>query len=328
MKTNRVILILSAGCAAWLFAQEPMGMPQADRSAESDSQQAAALVAEDVPVVAGDVQPAENEAPEATAQMPAAAEEGMVSEVESAVGEVAPANEEQADEENPVEVDQIGMIDELAAQGTLSDELVSLSLKDVELQDVVRMFSRLSGVNIIVPDLSQGQGEGQQASKRIDVNLENVEWKPALQAILDTQDLELFEKIPGSEVYSIRKKLPPAEAPRTTRTFVLNYADINNVATMVKGIVGGQGEVFPYMQGNSIVVKTTQDVMNDVAQVVENVDKPRQQVLIESRIMELSDENRNARGVNYSWGNILEGVPNTPAATRWKVICFLTRPRR
>ncbi len=200
------------------------------------------------------------------------------------------------------DIQNIKVAPELAGQGTIKSGLISLSLKEVELGSVIRLFATLSDANIIVPML-----EGEAGLVKVDVNLKDVEWKPALQAILDSQNLELYEKIPSSAVYSIRKKLPAEEAIKNTRTFIFKNADIEQATVMIKGIVGDRGEVFSYPQGNAIVVKTTQAIMDDVAQIAERIDSPRQQALIEARIMELSDEGSQERGVDLRWDKILSG---------------------
>jgi type II secretory pathway component GspD/PulD (secretin) len=179
--------------------------------------------------------------------------------------------------------------------GSISAGLITAHLKDVELSALIRIFANLSEANIIVPDLGP-----EVSAVKVDVDLKDVDWKPALQAILDGQDLELYEKIPSSQVYSVRKKLPAAEAVKNTRTFVFKHADLSQAAAMITGIVGSQGQVFSYAQGNSIVVKTTQEIMDDVEQVAERIDTPRQQVLIQSRILELTDSKDSDRGVDWS----------------------------
>ncbi len=206
-------------------------------------------------------------------------------------------------------VETVTVSPELKSQdGMIKGGLISLSLKEVELNSVIRLFATLSDANIIVPAMEGGTG-----AVKVDVNLKDVEWKPALQAILDTHDLELYEKIPGTEVYSVRKKLPAIEAIKNTRTFIFKNADIKQASAMIVGIVGERGQVSAYPQGNAIVVKTTQEIMDDVAQIAERIDVPRQQALIEARIMELSDEGSNERGVDLRWDKILNGVADSGA---------------
>ncbi|MFC1499309.1 hypothetical protein ACFLS1_12680, partial [Verrucomicrobiota bacterium] len=82
---------------------------------------------------------------------------------------------------------------------TLSEadsNLISITLDNVRLSDAVSMFCKISGANIIAtPSDLEGT---------VTVNLIDVEWRPALNSILEMHNLELVERIPGSEVYSIR----------------------------------------------------------------------------------------------------------------------------
>jgi type IV pilus assembly protein PilQ len=198
----------------------------------------------------------------------------------------------------PADVEVVNVSAAPASDAAMKNGLISLNLKATELSKVVSIFVELSGANIISPELDLGVG-----TSKVDVNLKNVEWKPALQAILDGKDLELYEKIPSSEVYGVRKKLPAAEAIRNTRTFIFENADIQQASAMITGMVGDRGQVYAYPQGNAVVVKTTQAIMDDVAQIVTRIDQPRKQVLIEARIMELTDGGSNHRGVTVRGNN-------------------------
>lgn len=196
----------------------------------------------------------------------------------------------------------VAITPEKAGQGAINAGLITLNVKGADLNSVIRLFTELSGANIISPELDAATG-----ASKVDVNIKNVEWKPALQAILDGKDLELYEKIPGANVYSMRKKLPAAEAAKNTRTFLFKHADIKQAEEVIKGVVGDRGQVYAYPQGNAIVVKTTQEIMDDVAQIAERIDTARQQVLIEARILELSDTDSNDRGVNFDWTDMISG---------------------
>jgi|GEM_PF-3082020 len=77
--------------------------------------------------------------------------------------------------------------------------LFSITFDNVSLVDVVRAFTRISGVNIVAkPDDLQGN---------VTVNLTDVEWFTALSSILDMHGLMLGERYPGSGVYSICRKM-------------------------------------------------------------------------------------------------------------------------
>jgi len=235
------------------------------------------------------------EAPAVVIEVPAVVEEiSAVAEDSSAVVDVM------VEEEDEPEVDVIGIADDLTAGAQIAGGLISLSLKDVEIQDVVRLFSRLSNANIIVPDMVGGE-----TPKRIDVNLDNVEWKPALKAILDTHSLELVEKIPGSEVYSIRERAADAPEPIEIKVYKLDYATVNEVVLMVKTLVTKEGgQISTYPARNSIVAQGSAKLLNDLERIITAVDLPREQVFIEAKFLELSDSASEQLGIDW---NVLGG---------------------
>ena len=284
MKKILAVLIFSAVCVAILFAQEA-----ADKSQTPETVRAAPAVMT-VPVTPDKAAPTE-EAP-------------FAMEVElPAVEPVLPVVAQQVEEEvveKEIETDVVGITDDLSAGAEISGGLISLSLKNVEMQDVVRLFSRLSNANIIVPDMTDTENP-----KRIDVNLDNVEWKPALQAILDTHGLELIEKIPGSEVYSIRERPADAPEPVAIQVFKLNYATVGEVLEMVDELVEKDGgQISSYPARNTIVVQGTAQLLNDLDQIVTAIDLPREQVFIEAKFLELSDSASEQLGIDW---NVLGG---------------------
>ncbi len=125
------------------------------------------------------------------------AEPETVAEVEETPSEVEEALVEEA--AKPVTPSDEGEIDDLGmasydtdAASTLGD-LISVRLNNVQLEEAINLFAQLSGANIIVPELTE--------AAQISVNLKDVEWRPALQSILDSYNYELYQRVPGSNVY-------------------------------------------------------------------------------------------------------------------------------
>ncbi|MBA4388843.1 MAG: hypothetical protein C0404_12745, partial [Verrucomicrobia bacterium] len=79
-----------------------------------------------------------------------------------------------------------------------AEDLIDITLDDVPLQEVIRMFSKLSRMNIVVnPEYLHGN---------VTVNIVGIRATIALEAILDMNSLELVEKPFGSGVLVIRPK--------------------------------------------------------------------------------------------------------------------------
>jgi len=258
-KTIIILAILTAGIAL-LFAQTP-----------GEAQPKAAPAAQ-APAPAGSEKPA----PEVVVQTP------------------APVGVENAKPDPGLGADEIAMTEELGEDALIEEGRISLRLKDAELKDVIRMFGALSDANIIVPDLGE-----EEIAKKIDVNLDSVEWQPALEAILDTHELELYEKIPASQVYSIRKKEPGAPEALDVQIFKLNYASVNSVTGIVAGLVGEAGSFSVFPERNVVVAQATAKSLQAVKTIMDQIDLPRQQVFIEAKFLELTDKAQRDLGVNW-----------------------------
>ena len=195
----------------------------------------------------------------------------------------------------------------VAAGNPSPTNLISVNLDQVQLQDVVRMFTRISGANIVAsPTNLQGT---------VTVNLQDVSWKPAMEAILDMHGLTLVEKAPASGVYSIVPK--PAGAPESflVSTFNLQYASVSNLMPVLGPLLAPGSSIAPYPSLNTLVVKTTAANLECIRQVVESIDRPRQQVYIETKILELNDDAIKDLGIDWQ---MLQGY-QVNASVGWNV---------
>jgi len=179
-----------------------------------------------------------------------------------------------------------------AVTNALNENLISITLDDVEMADVVRMFTRISGANIIASPSN--------LTGRVTVNLADVEWKPALMSILDMNNLDLVEKTPGSGVYSIVAKIPGAPAQMVVETIFLKYASVSNVLPVVSSMVSDvKGTVTAFPSKNALVIRTTDPNLAEIKKIISNIDKMRDQVFIEAKFVELTDEAIQDLGINW-----------------------------
>jgi type II secretory pathway component GspD/PulD (secretin) len=185
--------------------------------------------------------------------------------------------------------------------------LISVTLDDVALEDVVRMFTRISGANIIASSSS--------LVGRVTVNLTDVEWQPALVSILDMHNLRLIEKVPNSKVYSIVAEATNAPDPQTVSTLFLKYASVPDVVTILTPILSPGAVVVPFPSRNALVFKTTEANRSEIEKIIREVDKVRDQVFIEAKFMELNDGAVRDLGLNWS---VLKGYGITARPFHWE----------
>ncbi len=219
--------------------------------------------------------------------------EGMAPMTEAEPASVEAAEEPAADMNVTTELIEIqpegGDAEEMVEVGA-KENLISVSLDNVPLQDVMRMFARISGANIVSGTNLQGN---------ITVNLKDVEWQPALRTILDTAGMTLVMKSPG--IYSVVSKSEAAAAPVTIDTIYLKYTTVTNVLPVIqKMLTSSNASVASFAAANALVVQETSERLDIIKTVVEHIDKPRPQVFIEAKFVELDDAAIKDLGVNWS----------------------------
>jgi type II secretory pathway component GspD/PulD (secretin) len=172
--------------------------------------------------------------------------------------------------------------------------LISIALDEVPLLDVVRMFTRISGANIIATATN--------LRGTVTVNIQDVEWKPALNSILSMHGLTLTETAPGSQIYTIVQRPVGQPEPLVVNTLSLQYASSSNVVSIIKPLLDDKaGEnVSAFSSRNMVIVRATAAKMLDIEKIVKSTDMPQKQVYIEVKFIELSDSSSKNIGVNWS----------------------------
>ncbi len=189
-------------------------------------------------------------------------------------------------------VDDLAMSSYDDSLGSSHENLLSVRLNRVGLEEAINLFAQLSGANIIVPELTE--------AAQISVNLKDVEWRPALQSILDTYNYELYQRVSGSNVFSVRRRPVGAPEPQVVETFALKYATVPHVAELIRGLLPPEAKVSEFASRNMLVVKSTESSLSEVRAVLASIDKVRQQVFIESKFMELTDDAQKDLGIDWS----------------------------
>ncbi len=232
----------------------------------------------------------------------------QVEEAESGDGEliVVPSSNEEG-ETLSLTIKE-GATDIEGAEAEMAENLISISLDDVPMADVVRLFTSISGANIIAtPSNLQG---------KVTANLTDVEWKPALETILSMHNLALQQKRPGTEIYSITAKPPGAPEPLVVETLFLKYATVDEVVSVVQPMLSQRGSVSPFPSRNALVLRSTAATLDEIKEVVNNIDKLRDQVFIEAKFMELNDDAIKNLGINWQ---VLQEYGATASSLEWSL---------
>jgi type IV pilus assembly protein PilQ len=185
-------------------------------------------------------------------------------------------------------------------------EPITLTLKDADVKDVLRTFSALTQLNIVL-DPSVGGS--------VTVELREVPWDQALDLILRINGLDYVLENNVLRVAPINKlaqeKAQQAafererERARPLKTVVkpLSYAKADYVATLLSSesyLLSERGSVVVDQRTNKLIIRDVVDRVEGILRLIETLDQPTPQVVIEGRIVETTRDFSRELGV--IWG--------------------------
>ncbi len=193
---------------------------------------------------------------------------------------------------------------------------ISMEFKDIDIQNLLRLFAEISHKNIVVSDDVKG---------KVTIALRNVPWDQAFDLILRTHGLgkeevgNIVRVAPEATLEKERKEaLDALKArqqlePLKVRLIPVNYALAGDVADKIKDVLSDRGVVTVDQRTNVLIVKDVVDNLAKAEGMVRNLDTQTPEVLIESRIVEAVTN--FAREIGIQWGGNLGFSPVTANPT-------------
>ena len=182
------------------------------------------------------------------------------------------------------------------AQETDSAELVTLNYKDASVSSVLRTLSYSYDLNLVVTKDIKG---------KVTVSLKNVTIDEALEAILIvngyafTRRGNLIYITPGPGVEGI---------DLTTESIHLSYLTAAEAQRLLSKVISSKGDIQINEATNSLVVTDFPANIRKIEDVLEEIDVPPIQVLIEAKIIDIQSKAYENFGTTYT-------VTHAPVAT-------------
>jgi type IV pilus assembly protein PilQ len=183
---------------------------------------------------------------------------------------------------------------------------LTLNFQDIETRAVLQLLAETSGRNIVVSDTVQGN---------VTLRLRNVPWDQALDIVMTTKGLDMrqngnviivapAEEIAARETADLEAKQAINELePLYTEFLQVNYAKASDLAELItasegqNSMLSERGTVSIDDRTNTLLVQDTAERLQDIRRLVRTLDVPIRQVLIESRIVVVSDDFSRDLGV-------------------------------
>lgn len=215
----------------------------------------------------------------------------------------------QADKRFTIEVKPISKEDKVKQnedKQQYTGERLSLNFQDIEVRSVLQLIADFTGLNMVASDTVRGN---------VTLRLKNVPWDQALDIILKTKGLDKRQMgnvlfIGPSEEISAREKLELQTnqqvqdlAPLRTEYIQVNFAKASELAALLKdektSLLSSRGNVSVDERTNILLVQDTAKKLDEIRGLVNRLDVPVRQVLIESRIVFAQDNFQEVLGVNF-----------------------------
>ena len=214
------------------------------------------------------------------------------------------------------------------AANAYTGKKISLDFQDIEVRRVLQLLADFTGINMVAADSVQGN---------ITLRLKDVPWDQALDIILKTKNLDKRRNgnviwiAPVSELIKAEEEEAKALAqsvklaPIQTEYMQLSYAkvaDIQKLITQTKSsnnsnsasdnnnssetLLSSRGSVSADVRTNTLIVNDTAQHIDKIRKMVDLLDIPVKQVMVEARIVRASTEFSKEMGVK--WGILSQGI--------------------
>lgn len=182
---------------------------------------------------------------------------------------------------------------------------VTLEFSDADIKKIFQLLAEVSNQNILVSDDVTGT---------ISLKLVNVPWDQALDVILENKGLgmqkegNIVQIRPRSKMKSLddeaveMRLTEEKKMPLSTVIFDINFAGLSEIETQFRNLKSKRSDssISSDTRTNKIIVVDIDPNINKMRKLLEELDIPEKQVMIEARIVEASST--FARDIGVKWG--------------------------
>ncbi|HGO6631948.1 TPA: type IV pilus secretin PilQ [Neisseria gonorrhoeae] len=199
------------------------------------------------------------------------------------------------------------------APKTFTGRKISLDFQDVEIRTILQILAKESGMNIVASDSVNG---------KMTLSLKDVPWDQALDLVMQARNLDMRQQgnivniAPRDELLAKDKAFLQAEKDIAdlgalySQNFQLKYKNVEEFRSILRldnadttgnrnTLVSGRGSVLIDPATNTLIVTDTRSVIEKFRKLIDELDVPAQQVMIEARIVEAADGFSRDLGVKF-----------------------------
>ena len=189
-------------------------------------------------------------------------------------------------------------------------ERLSLNFQNIEVRAVLQLIADFTEFNLVASDTVGGN---------VTLRLKNVPWDQAMDIILKSKGLGMRQvgnvvMVAPQEEIAAREKLELEAqqqiqelAPLRTEFMQVNYAKASDISALIKdeanNLLSERGNVTVDKRTNTLLIQDTTEQLSDIRGVIQALDIPVRQVLIESRIVIANEDFSKDLGVRFGYSH-------------------------
>ncbi|MDD4962767.1 MAG: type IV pilus secretin PilQ [Gallionella sp.] len=198
-------------------------------------------------------------------------------------------------------------------QASFSGDKLTLDFQNITVREALNVIADFTGKNIVMSDTVTGN---------LTLRLKDVPWDQAMSIILQARGLDsrengnVIQVAPRDEIAAKEKAELTARSQIValeevqTESIEIKYAKAQEVATMLmgagagKGLISARGSVTADIRTNVLFVQESPSRLEKVRELVNKIDVPLRQVMIESRVVIASNKFGRSLGSRLSYNSV------------------------
>jgi len=192
---------------------------------------------------------------------------------------------------------------------------LDIEFKDADIHNVLRLFSEVGQINIVVADDVRGS---------VTLRMKNVPWDQALDMVLRSKGLGQVREgniIRVAPMATLEKELEQEIArqrqrievePLETRMIPLSYAQGEEMQTKISNLLSSRGRVITDPRTNMLIVSDVPKNIELVEELSRSLDTQTAQVLVEARIVEARQNFSREVGIQWGFGYLASQATGNP----------------
>ncbi len=211
-------------------------------------------------------------------------------------------------------------------QRPLPKRKVTLNMHQADVAVLLKALARAAGLDIIINSGVKG---------KMSLNVRQAPWCQVFKGILNAQGLSYtwegnilriesiedkkrnLKQLEAEQQIQEKRRLIQMRSPLITRIIPIDYADAGQMKTCMEKLltVGKDGKpvgsIMVDKHTNALIVQATAEDLARMVPLIERLDRPTAQILIEANIVETT--RRTARELGVQWG----GLYHSPGQNFW-----------